>query len=213
MDSRTKRNPDLHGSAPDSSRVALLLIDVINPFEFESADKLLPRAKKAAQNMAKLKARAKESGVPVIYANDNFGKWRSDFRAIYRRCAAAGSKGASIAKLLRPENDDYFILKPKHSAFFETTLETLLRYLGCDSLILTGFAGHICVLFTAMDAYMRDYHLWVPKDCIASCPDWENEIALHQIANTLKADISPTSQPKLNWNFERATVDRHGLKA
>ena len=100
----------------------------------------------------------------MVYVNDNFGRWKSDFRRTVEHCAQHG-RGTEVVELLRPEENDYFVLKPKHSGFFSTTLETLLRYLETQTLILTGIAGNFCVLFTANDAYMRDFNLFVPLDC------------------------------------------------
>jgi nicotinamidase-related amidase len=182
------KNENLHGSAPDKSDLALILIDVINDLDFPEADDLLEQALPMARQIAKLKARAKERGVPVIYVNDNFGLWRSDFRAHVAHCLHEDVKGRPIAELLRPADEDYFVIKPKHSGFYSTTLDTLLHYLGTKTLILTGMAANICVLFTANDAYMRDYHLLIPHDCVASNTPAENEYALEQMRKILKAD-------------------------
>src|SRR5213082_2089557 len=149
------KNEDLHGNVPDKSNVALLLIDVINDLEFESGEGLLLHALPMAEKLSVLKRHAKEADVPVIYVNDNFGKWQSDFKKILDHCLEEGVRGRPFAELLRPEDDDYFVLKPKHSGFFSTTLDILLSYLGVETLVLTGIAGNICVLFTANDAYMR----------------------------------------------------------
>src|SRR4051812_9867848 len=175
------KNEDLHGSAPDKSDVALLLIDVINDLDFPEGDQLLRHALPMARQIADLKRRAKQEGVPVIYVNDNFGRWRSDFGAQVEHCLEDGSRGKPVVELLRPDQDDYFVLKPKHSGFFSTTLETLLEYLGVRAVILTGMAANICVLFTANDAYMRDLHLAVPSDCVASNTEEENRYALDQM--------------------------------
>jgi isochorismate hydrolase len=99
-----------------------------------------------------------------------------------------------MVELLRPDEDDYFVLKPKHSAFFSTTLETLLDYLSVKVLIITGIAGNICILFTANDAYMRDFHLVIPADCVASNEAEENRLALEQMKKVLKADITPSAE-------------------
>src|SRR6185295_11315454 len=183
------KNNDLHGSAPDKSSVALLLIDVINDLDFPEADQLLPHALAMARQVAALKRRAKEQAVPVIYVNDNFGRWRSDFNAQVEHCLRDGVRGKPIVELLRPDQDDYFVLKPKHSGFFSTTLDTLLDYLGVRTVVLTGIAGNICVLFTANDAYMRDLKLVVPGDCVASNTPEENRYALEQMGKILKADV------------------------
>jgi len=188
------KNPDLHGSAPDKSDVALLLIDVINDLEFPEADELLRYALPMAHKIAALKQRAERERVPVVYVNDNFGRWRSDFRAQVEHCLHDGVTGQPIVQLLRPGDDDYFVLKPKHSGFYSTTLDILLRYLEVKTVVLTGIATNICVLFTANDAYMRDLHLIVPSDCVAANSAEENDAALQQMRKALKADIRPSEE-------------------
>ena len=187
-----EKNVDLHGSAPDKHKIALLLIDVINDFDFPEADQLLRYARAMAKKLLRLKRRAQKAEIPVIYVNDNFGRWKSDFRRTVEHCANA--RGSELVKLLRPEENDYFVLKPKHSGFFSTTLETLLRYLETQTLILTGIAGNFCVLFTANDAYMRDFNLCVPLDCTVSNTKRENDSALRLMKKFLKADTRPSSK-------------------
>ena len=179
---------DLHGNAPDECRVALLIIDMINAFDFEGAERMLPRARAAAKAVGALRGRARAAGVPVVYVNDNFGRWRSDFRSILGHVLRDGCRGKPIAELLRPEQDDYFVLKPKHSGFQFTTLDVLLAHLGAQTLILIGVAGNFCVLFTAHDAYMRDYRLVVPRDCVASQTAADDRYALAHMARVTKAD-------------------------
>jgi nicotinamidase-related amidase len=187
------KSRDLHGSAPDTCSVALLLIDWINDLEFEAGEKLLPQALTAARATAALRRRAKQAGVPVIYCNDNFGKWRSDFRSLLEHVRNHDVRGKPIAELLAPEEHDYFVLKPKHSGFHSTSLDVLLAHLGATTLILTGIAGNFCVLFTAHEAYMRDFRLVVPRDCLASEEDADNRHALEHMAKTCKADTAPSS--------------------
>src|SRR3954470_19261206 len=189
---RPSASGDLHGSAPDDSPVALLIIDMINAFDFEGAEAMLPRALAAARATAALKARAKRASVPVVYVNDNFGRWRSDFRQILEHCLR--SPGREVSECLRPDGDDYFVLKPKHSGFQFTTLGVLLEHLGAKTLILTGVAGNFCVLFTAHDAYMRDFRLVVPQDCIASITEEDDRYALEHMAHVTKADVRPSTQ-------------------
>jgi nicotinamidase-related amidase len=141
-----------------------------------------------------LKKRAKQEGVPVVYVNDNFGRWRSDFNAQVEHCLRDGARGKPVVELLRPEVNDYFVLKPKHSGFFSTTLDTLLEYLGTRTVVLAGLAANICVLFTANDAYMRDFQLMTPSDCVASNTEEENNYALEQMRKVLKADIRPSRE-------------------
>jgi nicotinamidase-related amidase len=147
-----------------------------------------------ADRIAALKRRAQAEGVPVIYVNDNFGRWRSDFRALVTHCRRPESRGREIVERLLPDDDDYFILKPKHSGFYSTALDTLLDYLGTRRILLTGVAGNICVLFTANDVYMRDLELVVPADCVASNTAEDNDYALAQMRTILKADTRPSDQ-------------------
>ena len=191
-------NEDLHGNVPDESGTVLLMIDVINDMEFEGGDELLKYALPVGQKLERLKRRAKKAGIPVIYVNDNFGKWQSDFRKQVAHCLEDGVRGEPLARLLAPDDDDYFVLKPKHSGFYSTTLDTLLVYLKAKTLILTGLTGDMCVLFTANDAYLRDFQLIIPSDCVASIDPEENHHALKQMQRVLKADIRPSSE----LNFE-----------
>ena len=150
-----------------------------------------------AKRLLTLKQRVKQAGIPVVYVNDNFGKWRSDFRRQIAHCLEDKTYGEPLVRLLAPNEDDYFVLKPKHSGFFSTTLDTLLDYLRAKTLILTGLTGDNCVLFTAHDAYLRDFRLIVPSDCVASVDPKDNRYALRQMQRLLKADIRPSNKLKL----------------
>lgn len=187
------KNLDLHGQAPDQSSTALLIVDVINDLEFVGGEALLRHAVPMAQRIAILKRQVKSIGVPVIYANDNFGKWRSDFNNLVRHVRDNNHRGRPLVELLEPEEDDYCVLKPKHSGFFHTTLDLLLRYLQVTTLIITGIQTHICVLFTANDAYIRDFELIIPSDCVAAEQREDHEYALRLMHQVLKADLRPST--------------------
>ena len=174
--------------------IVLLLIDVINDLEFPGGAELLPFATEMAANLAALKERCHDAGISCVYVNDNFGRWRSDFSVQVARCSRPGTRGSEIVRQLLPGPEDYFVLKPKNSAFFYTTLELLLHYLRAERLILTGLTGNNCVLFTAHDAYVRDYQLLIPSDCIASQTDADNHYALEQMRTVLKADVRDSSE-------------------
>ena len=173
---------------------ALLLIDVINDLAFEGSRALVAQAEPMAARLAAFKRRAAAAGVPSIYINDNFGQWRSDFRRTVAHCTARSSPGHLVSRRLRPTSRDYFVLKPKHSGFYDTTLDTLLETLGVRRVILTGIAGNICVLFTANDAYMRELTVFAPPDCIVSNTAVENDQALRQIETVLKGNLTPSTQ-------------------
>jgi nicotinamidase-related amidase len=194
----SKQSPDLHGNAPDESKVALLLLDVINDLEFDGGELLEPHALAAAPKIKELKQQAKLAGIPVIYVNDNFGRWRSDFKKLIAHVIDDETRGRKIAELLKPDDDDYFVLKLKHSGFFSTSLDLLLRHLGSKTLILVGWAGDICVLFTASDAHMREYNLIVPRDCVASQDPDENERVLKLMRRVHEANISPSTDVNLH---------------
>lgn len=201
------KNEDLHGNVPDTSPVALLLIDVINDMEFDTGQELLKHALPMARRLADFKRRAKEAGFAIIYVNDNFGRWQSDFNKLLSHCLKDEVCGKPLAEILKPEEDDYFVLKPKHSGFFSTTLDTLLEYLQARTLILTGLTGDICVLFTANDAYMRDFNLVIPSDCVASSNPEANEHALELMARVLKADTTPSTELDLEKLKQDATAE------
>jgi len=185
---------DLHGNVPDTAPTCLLMIDMINEFSFHDANAMFPAVLGMAERIAQLKRRVKMAGFPVIYVNDNFGRWQSDFRKLVDRCLEKPCRGKEVAKLLRPAEDDYFVLKPKHSGFYETPLDLLLTYLKARRLIITGVAGNSCVLYTAADAYMREFQLIVPADCVLSTNARANAAALDHMATMLKADVRPSSQ-------------------
>ena len=188
------KNPNLHGNAPEESSVAVVLIDVINDLDFEGAEKLTAPAIAMAQRLSRLTERARRAGVPVIYVNDNFGKWRSDFRTLLDHCLNDGVPGEELVRLLHPAKDDYFVLKPTHSGFFSTTLDTLLEYLGVQTLVMTGLTTDRCVLFTSIDACARDLKLVVPSDCCGSDSPANHDQAIEMMHRVLEADIRPSDE-------------------
>src|SRR5262245_4005840 len=176
------------------SKAALLLIDVVNPMDFAGAAPLLEAALEAARSIRWLKSHCRKSGIPAIYVNDNFDCWHLGFEDLVAKLRGQSVPGRPLIDLLAPEpNWDFHILKPSHSGFFRTGLEILLERLGARTLILTGFAGDICVLFTANDAYMRGFDVVVPADCVASESASSNAHALEQMERLLKADTSPAA--------------------
>lgn len=175
------------------SHAALLLIDVINPMDFPEGRALVKQAIPAARKIAALRKRLSDAGIPVIYVNDNFGQWQSDFSEQVERCTRQDCPAREIATTLLPTKDDYFVLKPKHSGFYSTSLDVLLQFLRVDTLIITGFAADICVLYTANDGYMRDYEIVIPSDCVASETPALRSSALKQMGDRLKARICLSS--------------------
>src|SRR5690606_28428631 len=129
-----------------------------------------------------------------IYANDNFGKWKSDFRFQIEHCLKGNVRGKPVVELLIPSDEDYFVLKPKHSAFYATTLDVLLNHLQIKRLVITGVATDICVLFTGNDAYMRDFQVAIPADCVAANTQQRSDAVLRLMQRVLKADIRESTE-------------------
>ena len=171
---------------PKSKRAALIVIDVINRFDFPEAPGLLRQARRAGPRIAALARRFRAVRWPVIYANDNHGKWRSNFAQVVQACSHEGAPGAWLARLLAPERQDYFVLKPEQSAFFGTPMEDLLRDLRLREVVLTGIAGDGCVLATAVDANMRGFGVRVPSDCCASPTKLRNDRVLAVLRDSLQ---------------------------
>lgn len=183
------KNPSLHGNAPDQSPAALLVIDLISDFDFEGGPALLDRVLPMARRLAALMQRARAAGVPVVYVNDNYGRWRSNFQQQVAH-VLDGTPGEPVTRLLMPQETDYFVLKPKRSGFYSTTLGLLLEYLGARTLVLTGVNTEVCVLFTANDAYMREFDLVLPTDGVASFNDEDHDAALGLMARTMQAQLT-----------------------
>lgn len=190
-------HPGTHESNQRSD-VALLLIDVVNDLEWEGAEGVIEPALRMADHIAALKIRAAAAGIPILYVNDNFGRWKSDFKAQVEHCLRDGVRGAPLVRRLLPTPEDYFVLKPRHSGFYSTTLEILLRALGSKTLILCGIAADNCVLFTANDAYMRGFQILVPRDCVVANREEEKRRALEQMAKVLKADTRDSESLSLS---------------
>jgi nicotinamidase-related amidase len=199
-----RKNRDLHGAAPDHANDALLILDMISDFRFPSGARLLRRALPVAERIASLRDRATAAGVPVVYVNDNADRWRSDFSGLLQASLAQGSRGAPIATRLRPRAIDYAVLKPKHSGFFATPLATLLEYLGARRLVLTGVSTDQCVLFTATDAYVRDFELVIPRDAVASETESLHRLSLQYCRQVLGAKLPSASRVRFMRRSSRA---------
>jgi len=179
------------------ARTALLLVDVINLFDFPAGAALARRSIRPARNIARLRDRAHQAGIPVVYVNDNWGRWRSDFKTIVADCSRPDRPGAPIARLLAPTPRDFFVLKPHLSGFHDTPLDTLLQAGEVQTVVIVGFVADNCVFFTAAEAHMRDYHVVVPSDCCASELDSERRHTLGKMRKFLHADTSSSRHVRM----------------
>jgi nicotinamidase-related amidase len=190
----------LPGLTRAHSPAVLLILDMISDFDFPDGETVARAARRIAPAIARLKARAAAAGISCIYANDNPGRWRSDSQALISHCLQS-ERGRSIVEQLRPTDTDYFVLKPRHSAFYATPLEALLEHLGAKRLILTGVSSQQCVLFTATDAHVRNFEVVVPSDCVAGQSSRDSRFALRYFADVLSAKVMPSGKlplPRLN---------------
>lgn len=186
---------------------ALIIIDMINCFDFVGADKLRAQARRLIDPILQLRQEMDALGAPTIYVNDNFGEWHSEKSRLVDR---ALGHAAEIVAPLAPRDEDYFIIKPQFSGFYATNLPLLLPKLGASRLVVTGVATDICVLFTAADAHMRDYALWVPKDAVGAELKKRSRGALDIMQAHMDAEIAPSSKLKIGTWLK--TLDKQGLR-
>jgi nicotinamidase-related amidase len=179
------------------AHTVLLLVDTINAFDFPGGAAFARKALRVARAIVKLRDRADRAGVPVIYVNDNLGRWRSDIDALIASCCRPEKPGAPIVSLLKPRKTDYVILKATLSGFYDTALDTMLRLGEVRTVILTGFAADNCVLFTAADAYMREYKVIVPRDCVGAKTSEARTHALRAMRELFGANTAPSSRIRL----------------
>ena len=178
------------------SKQVLILVDFINPLDFPGGDRLAKPAVAAARATAELKARLDKQGVPTIYANDNYGIWQSDFHSLVSSCLGMEGPAGEIARLLYPQASDITILKPRHSAFFGSPLELLLTEMDAEQLVICGLATDICVQLTAMDAFLREYTIWVPSDCTAAESTQAWKASMTYMADILRCETKPAVAPR-----------------
>jgi nicotinamidase-related amidase len=182
---------------PAHDGTALLVIDMISTWDFAGAEKIVRGAVAIAPRIAALKQRCVRAGVPVVYVNDNRGRWRSEFRELVRVSIAESDAGAAIAKHLQPEEGDYSVLKPKHSAFYATPLDLLLRHLRVTRLLVGGVASEQCIVMSAAEAKMRDYDVVVPSDCIADQTPARTARALRHLREALAIETTLSARVRL----------------
>jgi nicotinamidase-related amidase len=174
-------------------RLAILVLDVITDFRFPGGAVVRKAFAKRAPALARLLARARRAGVPVIYVNDDPGPWRSDAPGLLRRCAARSPAVAGLIRQLEPLPQDLVILKPRHSGFYATPLQPLLESLRVDTLVLTGLSTESCVWITACDAHTRGFGLIVPMDTMAGLSERAVTASLTGLRTTLAARTPATA--------------------
>jgi nicotinamidase-related amidase len=185
-----RRFASMHDS--EHSEVVLLLIDVINPFDYPDAEHVLANTRRILPEVRALKERFAALKLATVYVNDNFGRWRSSFAETVEHCLAR--EGRDVVEGLRPAKDDYFVLKPHRSGFYGTPLELLLQQLEARVLVLCGIATDMCVLATASDAQIRGFQTIIATDGTASVDPKRHQAALELMQQSLGARLSTARQ-------------------
>ncbi|MFJ6514085.1 cysteine hydrolase family protein [Streptomyces sp. NPDC091406] len=167
---------------------ALIVIDMINTYDHPDADLLVPSVRSSLPHVARLIALARSENVPVIYANDNFGEWRSHHGEIIEKTLAG--KNAELVEPILPDDESLFVVKARHSIFYETPLSYLLSQLDADHLVLCGQVTEQCVLYSALDAHIRHLNVTVPRDAVAHIHQDLADAALHMMERNMGAKIT-----------------------
>ncbi|WP_445397905.1 cysteine hydrolase family protein [Streptomyces sp. LE64] len=175
---------------------ALIVIDMINTYEHEDAGLLIPSVREALPRIRDLIDRAREQGVDVIYVNDNFGRWRSHHDELLQ--AALRGPHADLVEPVRPDDTSTFVVKARHSIFYQTPLEYLLDQHGIRRIVLCGQVTEQCVLYSALDAHIRHLAVTVAKDAVAHIHPDLAEAAFHMMERNMGAEIRPAVQISLD---------------
>jgi nicotinamidase-related amidase len=168
-------------------RRALVVIDMINTYDHEDAERLRESAEEVVPVLSDLVERARKAGAPVIYVNDNFGQWRSDQDALVEDALAG--EHASLVEPIVPDEDALFVVKARHSIFYETPLEYLLRTQEIDEIVLTGQATEQCILYSALDAHIRHIPVIVPREAVAHIHEDLASAALRMMEVNMDAEV------------------------
>ena len=169
------------------SRTALIVIDMINSYDHADAERLLPSAREAVPRIAELIERTHREDVPVVYVNDNFGSWRSDQDGLV--ASVLRSPHADLVEPIRPAEDALFVVKARHSIFFQTPLEYLLGQEGIDRLVLVGQVTEQCILYSALDAHIRHLEVCVPREAVAHIHGDLADAALRMMELNMGAEV------------------------
>ena len=175
-----------------SSKVALIVVDMINSYDFDDADKLRESVQRVLPTMADLVKRATERGVKTVYVNDNYGSWNLGRSELVEQTLAGSFP--ELVEPIAPGDDVDFVVKARHSAFYETPLEYLLRQSDTERLILIGQVTEQCILYSALDAYIRHFSVHVPPDAVACIHPDLAEAALRMMEINMDADLTPAAE-------------------
>ncbi|MFJ3202862.1 isochorismatase family cysteine hydrolase [Streptomyces sp. NPDC086989] len=169
------------------SRTALIVIDMLNTYAHEDAEPLVASVRKTLPGVTTLLEHARASDSPVIYVNDNFGDWRSHHGEILQ--TALDGRHGDLVEPVAPDENSLFVVKARHSIFFETPLAYLLGQLGTERLVMCGQVTEQCVMYSALDAHIRHFEVVVAADAVAHIDADLAEAALEMMRRNMSADI------------------------
>ena len=169
------------------ARSALLVVDMLNNYDHEDAEPLRDSVREVVPVIADLVAKAKDDGRLIVYVNDNHGDWNLGRGGLIRW--AKEGKDPSLIDPIAPPNDMPFLVKARHSAFYATQLEYLLRDQGIERVVLTGQVTEQCILYTALDAYIRHFDVAIPRDAVAHIDRELADAALRMMETNMRAEI------------------------
>jgi nicotinamidase-related amidase len=159
---------------------------MINAYEFPDAEKVVPAAEEA---VPVIEEAIESHDGPVIYVNDNFGHWRSHRDQLVQE--ALDGKQPDLVEPIKPADDALFVIKARHSIFYQTPLEYLLNQEDVGTLVLVGQVTEQCVLYSALDAYIRHFEVRVPPDAVACIHEDLADAALQMMERNMGADLTP----------------------
>ena len=167
---------------------ALVVVDMLNPYDHEDAEQLTGNVEPVVPRIRELLDRAQEAGIEVIYVNDNYGNWNSSPAELAER--ATNGERPDLVEPLLPPDEAAFVIKARHTIFFETPLGYLIQQKEIDRLILTGQVTEQCILYSALDAYVRHIPLAVPRDAVAHIHQHLAEAAIEMMEKNMDADVA-----------------------
>jgi nicotinamidase-related amidase len=174
---------------------ALVVVDMLNAYEHEDAETLTRSVETVVEQIGALVDRAQREGVEVIYVNDNYGDWNSSQEELAER-ALAGTRPDLVEPVLPPDGAD-FVIKARHTIFYMTPLEYLLGQKEIDHLVLVGQVTEQCILYSALDAYVRHHQVTVPTDAVAHIREDLADAALEMMEANMDAQLVPSREVEL----------------
>ena len=170
---------------------AVIVIDMLNEYDHEDANVLVESVREALPAMQRVIERAHDEGTPVVYVNDNYGDWAAGRSELIERAVAG--RHSDVVEPIAPRDGTWFIAKARHSIFYETQLEYLLRQAEIERLVLSGQVTEQCILYSALDAYVRHFEVAVAPDAVAHIHADLADAALRMMETNMRAQIVPAA--------------------